>query len=86
MNIRLHVERLVLDGLPVTRVEAARVKAAMEAELSRLLTAGSVSAELAPGGAMPSVIAPALAVSPDAPPARLGAQIAQSVYAGIGKR
>jgi hypothetical protein len=84
MNIRLHIERLVLDGLPVTRAEAPRVKAAMEAELGRLLSEGGVSSELAAGGATPSVNAADIHVSPA--PTRLGTQIAQSVYAGIGKR
>jgi hypothetical protein len=84
MNIRLHIERLVLGGSPVTRGEVPRVKAAMEAELTRLLTAGGVSSELAAGGAMPMVNAVDIRVS--AAPSRLGTQIAQSVYAGIGKR
>jgi len=86
MNIRLHIERLVLDGLPVTNAEAPRVKAAMEAELRRLLTEGGVSSELAAGGALASVNAPQTHSPRGASPMQLGAQIAQSVYAGIGKR
>ena len=39
MNIRLHIERLILDGLPVNSVQSPQVKAAVEAELTRLLTA-----------------------------------------------
>ena len=37
MNINLHIERLMLDGLPVASGEAALVQTALEAELGRLL-------------------------------------------------
>ncbi len=37
MNINLHIERLVLDGLAVGNGEAALVQGAVEAELGRLL-------------------------------------------------
>jgi len=86
MNIRLRIERLFLDGLPVTRAQAPRVKAAIEAELGRLLSEGGVSHELASGGAVPSVNAPAVQSPRGVSPAQLGIQIAQSVFAGVGKR
>jgi hypothetical protein len=86
MNIRLHIERLVLDGLPVTSGQGAQVKAAVEAELGRLLSEGGVSHELVSGGALPRVAAPALHAPSGASPAQLGTQIAQSVFAGVGKR
>ena len=38
MNINLHIERLVLDGLAVGSGEAALVQTAVESELGRLLT------------------------------------------------
>jgi hypothetical protein len=37
MNINLHIERLMLDGLSVASGEAALVQTAVEAELGRLL-------------------------------------------------
>jgi hypothetical protein len=86
MNIRLHIERLVLDGLPVTSAQGPRVKAAIEAELGRLLSEGGVSPELASGAALPSVHAPAVQSPRGIAPAQLGTQIAQSVFAGVGKR
>ncbi len=39
MIIQVRVERLVLDGLPFTSVDAPALRAAVEAELSRLLAA-----------------------------------------------
>lgn len=86
MNIRLHIERLVLDGLPVTYTQGPRVKAAIEAELGRLLSERGINSELAAGGALPRVAAPDARMPRDASPAQLGTQIAQSVFTGIGKR
>jgi hypothetical protein len=86
MNIRLHIERLVLDGLPVTAAQAPRVKAAIEAELGRLLSEGGVSLQLASGAALPSVNAPVVQSPRGVTPVQLGTRIAQSVFAGVGKR
>jgi hypothetical protein len=84
MNVQLHIERLVLDGLPVTAAQGPRVKAAAEAELTRLLVEGGLSRELR-GGAIPQVRAGNLQLSPECDAVHLGKQIAQSVYGGIGK-
>ena len=82
MNIRLHIERLVLDGLPMTAAQAPRVKAALEAELGRLLS-GGISHELASGAALPSVSAAAVQLPRGVSPTQLGRQIAQSVFMGM---
>jgi hypothetical protein len=86
MNLRLHIEHLVLDGLPVTASQGPRVKAALETELGRLLSEGGLSHELASGGALRSVSAPTMQSQRGVSPAQLGIQIAQSVFAGVGKR
>jgi hypothetical protein len=84
MKIRLHIERLVLDGLPVTGAQGPQIKAALETELRRLLSVHGVSRELASGGAVPSVRAPGLAIARGASAARVGTQIARSLHGGIG--
>ena len=43
-NIHLHIERLILDGLPIERAQGPHVQAAVEAELSRLLTENGLAA------------------------------------------
>jgi len=53
MNINLHVERLVLDGLPVTRSQGPLLQAAVEAELASLLAKDGLPPYLAVGGALP---------------------------------
>ena len=84
MNIKLHIERLVLDGLPITRSQGPLVQAAVEAELARLLAEGSLAPELASGGAVPSVRADGIN-SVGGSPGQIGRQIARAVYGGIGK-
>jgi hypothetical protein len=84
MNVRLHIDRLVLDGLDVGEADRPRLQAAIEQELSRLIGAGGISPELAGGVALPSVRAPQIALAPDAKPAQLGAAIAGAVYGGVG--
>ena len=85
MNINLHIERLVLDGLPIARHEGPLVQAAVEAELSRLLTAQGLSPALSNGGALPAVRGDSIQLASGSSPAQLGTQIAQSVYGGLSK-
>lgn len=85
MNINLHIDRLILDGLPIERHHGPLVKAAVEAELSRLLAADGLANSLMAGGAMPSVRAPGIQLASDSNPTRLGQQIGRAVYGGIGQ-
>lgn len=81
MNIHLHIERLVLDGLPIASIEAARVQAAVEAELGRLLANGfSAPASLA----QDRIAGGEIQMGPGARPHELGRAIGQSVFASLG--
>ena len=82
MTYRIRIDRLVLDGLPISRREAPLVQAAVEAELSRLVTERGLSPALLAGGAYPTL--PAAAGTSSASPAALGRQIAHAVYGGLG--
>lgn len=86
MKIRLNIERLILDGLPVAHAQGTLVRAAVETELARLLAAGGVSRELRAGGAVPALRGGNFQVEKESRPARLGAQIAGAVYGGIGDK
>jgi hypothetical protein len=85
MNIHVHIERLILDGLPIGAGQGALVQAAVEAELAGLLVEGGIAPVLQSGGALPSVRAAAMQLTAQSSPAQMGQQIAQSVYAGMGK-
>jgi len=84
MKINLHIERVVLDGLPIASHERGLVLSALETELTRLLTAGGLSSELMSGGAVPYLPANSIELTSGAIPAQLGQQIAGAVHSGIG--
>jgi hypothetical protein len=84
MNINLHIERLILDGLAIESGQGALVKAMLEAELSRLIEAHGLSASLQAGGALPGLRASAVELQAEKNPAQIGAQIARAVYGSIG--
>lgn len=84
MNINVHIERLVLVGIPVTSRQREALHAAVERELVRLLSAGRLSPELLPGGTVPSVRANSIELEDESSPLHLGHQIARAVYRGIG--
>jgi hypothetical protein len=83
MKISLHIERLVLDGLAMNGHDSARLGAAVEAELARLLRLqGRPPAPRA--AAVAALQAQPIRMSAQTAPRKLGAQIAQSVYGSIG--
>jgi len=84
VKIDVHIERLVLEGLPVTSLQGPLVQQAIERELARLLGAHGLSHELRHGAALPRVRAGALRLARENPPARLGLGIARAVHEGIG--
>lgn len=86
MKIELHIDRLLLDGLPFAQREAALVKAAVELELGRLMAAGQIDASLASAAAIPMLRGGSIAAPRNAEPGRTGTQIAAAVYAGFGER
>lgn len=85
MNINLHIERLVLNGLDIGPGQGANVKKAVEAELSRLLVEGGLASALQAGVALPRINVDPVRVNKGTDPSCLGQQIARSVYGGIGK-
>jgi hypothetical protein len=85
VNVKLHIERLVLDGIDLSPADRPVFQAALETELTRLLAEGGVESGLAGGAAVPAVRAKGFETAGDRDPARLGRQVAGSVYGGIGK-
>lgn len=90
-EIRLHIERLVVEGLDIPPAQGRAFRAAVEAELVALLTRGGVAASLTGSGLGGSV--PLGHATPDLPPATVrfpgapaaaGRQVARAVYSRIG--
>lgn len=84
MNINLHIERLVLDGVTVAPGQRHLLQASVETELVRMLAEGGLSFSLAEGTNLSRVSANGIELIGNNS-AQLGQQIAQSVYGGIGR-
>lgn len=85
MNINLHIDRLVLEGISLSPAEQPLLQAAMEAELTRLLMSGGLRDALQSGGALYNVRTTGIQPASNGGATRLGEQIAGAVYRGIGK-
>ncbi|HEY4249111.1 MAG TPA: hypothetical protein VGM64_19965 [Lacunisphaera sp.] len=81
MNVDLHIERLVLNGLPLTHRQGIVLQNALERELSRLLEQRGI--EPTTMGAVPQLPLAAIQLSASGQPAQWGRQIAHTLYAGI---
>jgi len=86
VNINLHIERLVLEGLNIGLGHGALLRQAVEAELSRLFSEGGLALGIKLGGALPNIRAGSIELNDNDSPSRLGQEIARSVYSGIGDR
>jgi len=86
MRINLHIERLVLDGLPIERTQGSKIRAAVEQELTRLLASGGLSSQLRTGGAIPLLRGRNIKLRKGASPAGVGAKIARAVHEGIARK
>ncbi|NML46846.1 hypothetical protein HHL11_24085 [Ramlibacter sp. G-1-2-2] len=77
--VALHIERLVLEGLGFTPAQGALVQRAMERELTRL------AARPGPwqAGAQRVAAAPALRLAGPPQPARVGRELARSLFATL---
>jgi hypothetical protein len=85
MNIVLHIDRIVMDGLPVSRAQLPALRAAMEGELVRLL--GTATAQKLGGSrSVERLAAPAFSYGPELRPAQIGRQVARSVHGSLGSR
>ena len=84
MNITLHIERLILDGLPVNSHDAPLVRAAVEAELTRLFAEHGNIPSPRTSTAVPYVRTGSINLAHDLRPAQLGQEIASAVYLSVG--
>lgn len=83
MNLQLHIEHLILEGLALDPRQGAQLQAAMQRELQRLLETGGVPPHWQSGWSVPEVHAPQLRLAEELRPQQLGRQIAHSIYRGM---
>jgi hypothetical protein len=83
MNVRLHIERLVFDGVPVSEASLPHVQAAIEAELTALIAGGGLGMGLTGSQVVPSLRGGDVHVAAGLDDAGLGRQVAGALYGGI---
>lgn len=81
MNIHFHIDRLVLDGLPISNVQASALRAVAEVEMARQLAENGL--RQMPGGAIPHLSAGSIEWPEGGNVSHLGQQIARAVFQGV---
>jgi hypothetical protein len=85
MTLRIHIDRLVLDGFHYSARDAGRLESTLLAELAHRLSLGGISDELRAGGSV-DALRPAHIFLPEKPSAaESGRAIARAIDRGIGK-
>lgn len=85
MNINIHIERIVLDGVSIPYYQRPLLQTAVETELARLLVTDGLASGLQASVATPCSSADAIKLTGDSDPTVLGQQIAQAVYGGLNR-
>ena len=85
MNLTVHIERLILDGIAVEPRQLAPLQAALAAGLTRLLGDNTLAARLSVGGAVTTLRATPIQLAPHGSPDHLGAQIAHAVAGSLSR-
>lgn len=86
MKINLQIEHLILDGLPLGPGDGARVRAAIERELTPLLAENGIGNAQPIGETLPSLRANPISITNESPPQMVGRQVAHSLYESLNKR
>lgn len=83
MEVRVHIDRLIVDGPAMGRADRNQLAAALSTELGRLITENGLPSGVAGGLAVPAT--PGGPVSGSAAdPDAYGRALAGAVYAGLG--
>jgi hypothetical protein len=85
VDIRVHIDRLVIDGLPLRPDQRPMMQAALEAELMDRLAASGPEPGMLVGGAIPRLPAGTIHLTPQPEAAALGRQIAGAIHTGLAR-
>jgi hypothetical protein len=85
MNITIHIERLVLEGVPMDYDQRGALQAAIEEELVKRLSTAGLASSLLVGGAMAYVRGGDMPLSSDMQPPQMGQHIAQAIVEGLSR-
>lgn len=84
-SLRLHIDRIVLNQLPLHRSEQGPVRAAVVAELELLFGTGALRPELRQGFSTPGLRLGDIRLRDGGSPEQIGLQIAQALYREFGR-
>jgi hypothetical protein len=85
MNVNLHIERLVLDGVGIEPGQRDSLQAAIESELRRRFRSGALGSDLVAGAALPHLNAAQIRTTVQVRTADLGQQIAGAIHEGLAR-
>ena len=83
MNINLHIDRLILEGVDIAPHQRHLLHSSITAELTRMFSNGSLAPGFAAGFSVANISGGGVQLAGNNP-TQLGQQIAQSVYRDIG--
>ncbi len=83
MNVELHIERLVLDGIDIPPGRGEQLRAAVSAELTRLLRDGGLSSPILRGGTVDRLHVPSVKLPAPGAAADLGRFAGGAIYEGL---
>lgn len=83
--IRVHIERLVLEGVEVSPGDSPQLRAAVQSELARLVAVRGLAPEVRGGGALASVRGGPVSLEQADTATKLGRQVASAIHEGIGR-
>jgi hypothetical protein len=85
MTVRIHIDRLVLEGFDYSPHEVALLESALGSELSRRLETGGISQELLGGGSVDAVNVSNISLPQKPSAGQSGRAIARAIHGGISK-
>ncbi len=83
MNINIDIERLILEGMPMSPSQGRLLQAALKDELNRLLATEGIPGNWQEGGVVPHIPGGAIQLKPGTNPSQMGQQIARGIYRGM---
>lgn len=83
MNITLHIEHLILDGVDIAPHRREQFRRALGAELGRLLSEGGLAEPLRSGSSFDELSGGRVELSGGA--TEMGNTVARAVYGGLGE-
>lgn len=81
MNINVHIERVIFEGIPIRAANHPTLRTAIASELAALLAKEGLPGIAA--GAVPYLSGGALSLTSESAPAQIGSQLAQALHRAV---